>query len=99
MASASKFGFSLSLDSAYGRINLLDGLKVASAIDVAVTGGRFALILPAASSAPAPRTTTKSPGTESALNMIKISNDLNFGLEAVISFQEIEQMIGTEYSS
>jgi hypothetical protein len=101
LASASQTGFSLSLDSAYGRINLLDGLKVASAIDVAVTGGRFALILTGGKFGTGASNYNKVTryGLESALNMIKISNDLNFGLEAVISFQEIEQMIGTEYSS
>lgn len=101
LASASQTGFSLSLESAYGRINLLDGLKVASPIDVAVTGGKFAVILTGGKFGAGASNYSKVTryGVESALNMVRISNDLNLGLEAALSFQAIEQMIGTEYSS
>jgi hypothetical protein len=92
LAPASLQSLGLTLDSAYGRIDVLNGLKIPSPVGLYLTLGKFG--------AAASNFQRASPfGLESALNMIKLGTDLNVGIEAVKTFSSLEQMFETTYSS
>ncbi len=75
--SATPSAFSVAIDSVYGKINAFDSLRIESPVDLFFKAGKYS---PASSNY---QTVTKY-GIESALNMIKIGNNLNVGLEAAL---------------
>ncbi len=83
--------FGVSLDSAYGKIDVLNGLKLDSPVDLFLTAGKFEV---KASNFQK----VSLYGIESALNMLKLKTDLNLGAEAAITFSTREQLFETTYS-
>jgi hypothetical protein len=84
--------FTVSVDSAYGRIDVLNGLKLDSPIDLFLTAGKFEV---KASNFQK----VSLYGIESALNMLKFKSDLNIGLETGMTFSTMEQLFETTYSN
>lgn len=87
LAPASVQNLGLTVDSAYTRLNLLNVLGLADPFDLYLTAGKYA---PQASNFQ-----KQSPyGTESALNMLKLANTLNTGLELTYKLPVAEPVAG-----
>jgi hypothetical protein len=82
----------ISLDSAYGRLNLTTGLKLGLPVDFYVQMGKFSV-------AAANYQKSSLYGTEAALSMLKLNSGLYAGIETTKIFSTIEQMLDTSYSS
>jgi hypothetical protein len=82
----------VSLDSAYGRVDVTAALKLRPPVNVYFQFGKFA---------PAPSNYQKVSlyGTESSLGMLKLNSDLYAGFEVMKIFSTIEQVLDTSYSS